>query len=320
MKMFNFNSSRRRRWMAALALLAALLLLLAFFAGKGKGTNGPGPVNEPTVVPGNETPTSSTTPTDNNSTPNSQDGSSSTGTNVAPIEFKPNEFEKGRSFQVEFAQIQPPRADVAHWNLLKKEVYNFMTVTGSLEYRGFLGGGVGPKDDVNTGGVMVTPVVETEELIYTAEISIAGSGIQGIEHYISNDGGASWQRIDLSQNPSGPIKIAFSKPGNGLQYKAVWPSASRGLLVEISIDINTFYDISKTVRFTEPVRVVRLKNWSNLPPGAVIYVNNEELGLSQNNEIILREPSATLDIRLRYDAQGYFAPPAGPAAVELVAE
>lgn len=311
-----FNSSRRRRWMAALALLAALLLLLAFFAGKGKGTNGPGPVNEPSPSSGNETPTSSTIPADDNPTQNSQDDSSSTGTNVAPIEFG-----KGRAFQVEFAQIQPPRADVAHWNLLKQEVYNLMTVTGSLEYRGFLGGGVGPKDDTSSGGVMVTPTVETQEKIHTAQVFISGSGIQGIEHYLSNDGGTTWQRIDLSSNPSAPVfKVSFPAGGNKLKYKAVWPAESQGLLVEITVDINTFNSFTRVVQTKSPVQTVRLKNWANLPPAAAISVNGLELPLVQGGELKLPAPAEKLTIKLSYDAQGYFAPPAGPATIQLVAE
>lgn len=322
MKMFNFNSSRRRRWMAALALLAALLLLLAFFAGKGKGTNGPGPVNEPnepTVVPGNETPA-----VDDNSKPATPDSPNGPNDSRQPLPTDTtivSNSAKGRAFQVEFAQIQPPRAGVAHWNLLKKEVYNLMKVSDSLEYRGFLGGGVGPKDDANTGGVMMTPVVETEELIHTAEISIAGSGLQGVEHYISNDSGATWQRIDLSQNPSGAsYRVIFPRPGNALRYKAIWPKQSKGLLVEVSVDINTFGDFTRIIEFPQPVQTVKLLKWANLPPGSRLKVNDLELPLIENSELRLPELIETLTINLRYDAHAYFAPSAGPATIQLITE
>jgi hypothetical protein len=314
--MFNFNSSRRRRWMAALALLAALLLLAALtLAHAKKSANDPGIVEPPR--PGNETPT-----VDDNSkpTPDSPNDPGSreplpTDTTIA------SNSAKGHAFQVEFVQIQPPRADVARWNLLKQEVYNLMTVTGSLEYRAFLGGGVGPKDESNLGGVMMTPVVETQEDIYSAEIFISGSGVQGIEHYLSNDGGATWQRIDLSSNPSAPVfKVSFPTAGNKLRYKALWPAQGKGLLVEVSVDVNTFGDFTRIIEFPQSIQTVKLLKWANLPPGARVTVNDLELPLYQNSEMRLTEPATTLIIRLRYDAQGYFAPPAGPATVELVAE
>jgi hypothetical protein len=317
MKMFNFNSSRRRRWMVALALLTALLLLLAvLLANAGKGTTGPRSVNEPTVVPEDKTPTvddnSKPAPPDSPNDPGSREPLS-TDTTIA------SNFTKGRSFQVEFAQIQPPRADAARWNLLKQEVYNLMTVTGSLEYRGFLGGGVGPKDDTSSGGVMMTPVVETQEDIYSAEIFISGSGVQGIEHYLSNDGGATWQRIDLSSNPSAPVfKVSFPTAGNKLRYKAVWPAQSKGLLVEVSVDINTFGDFTRIIEFPQPVQTLKLLKWANLPPGTTISVNGLELPLG--GELRLPSPTEKLVITMSYDAQAYFAPPAGPATIQLVAE